>query len=165
MGTCSKIAGSCTHTYQNNKRNNMKLYVYSLLVLMLIAGCTSSHSDPQPSTPEDLFLSKLRGTWTLTTGEVTVDGLDVTNAFTSMEVTFSSDSKFSVKNAVVPIWPSNGTFALKANGQSFDIVRSDDIILTVQTIDSGKLTISFNYDSSAGRKKAVSGKYVFEFKR
>jgi hypothetical protein len=134
------------------------LLTAALLCAVSFSACDGS-DDP---TEEQLFLKRLEGRWTLTTGSVKVDGRDVTNSFAGMEITFSSDKTYVVANPVSPIWPATGAFTLeRVSSDLFNILRDDQILITVEALTSSTVTMSFHYTSPNGRTKEVSGEYVF----
>ena len=137
----------------------------NILLLAVVVGIVFIQSCDNESGPseEQLFLDKLKGTWTLTTGHVALDGKDVTNSFAGMEINFAADKSYTVTHAVSPIWPASGTFRLEKSGSAglFNIIRSDDILITVTDLTASTVTLKFQYTSSSGRSKSVSGQYEF----
>ena len=141
----------------------------NILLLALVVGIVFIQSCDSESGPseEQLFLDKLKGTWTLTTGHATLDGKDVTNSFPGMEISFAADKNYTVTHPVSPIWPASGTFRLEKSGSSglFNIIRSDDILITVSDLAASTVTLKFQYTSAGGRSKSVSGQYEFVMNR
>lgn len=145
------------------KKNAFLLSINLLVVAGLSIFLFACDPDPKPS-QEEVFEKKLSATtWTLATGSV--EGRDVTTAFANLSVTFDAKS-FTVTNAVPPIWPSSGTFNLQSRADgSFDLLRSDDVLLEIITLTDNQLKIKLQYSSSSGRVNSVSGQYEFEFKK
>jgi hypothetical protein len=141
----------------------------NILMLAVVVGIVFIQSCDNESGPseEQLFLDKLKGTWTLTTGHVRLDGKDVTNSFAGMEISFGADKSYAVANAVSPIWPESGTFRLEKSGSAglFNIIRSDDILITVSDLAASTVTLKFQYTSASGRSKSLSGQYEFVMNR
>ena len=129
----------------------------------VINGCDSS--DDQPS-PDDQFLRELSGTWTLNAGQVTIDGLDVTEAFAGMSITFSTDKSYSTLHGIAPIWPANGSFVInkEADG-SYSLLRDNEVYVKVSNLTSTSVRLTMQYSASAGRTKGTSGQYEFTMHR
>ncbi len=145
--------------------NKMKLIVSLMTLAIAVAGMLSCESDDPKLDAEAQFIKGLAGTWTVTGGSVTRDGADVTAFFNDMTITFAADRSYTVANGVVPIWPANGNFTLQKNNKSFNILRDDDVVITVSELQTSSLTLSFNYVAPAGRAKSISGEFVFHLKK
>lgn len=130
---------------------------------LILSACGN---DPKEPTEEELFQDKLNHTWTLTTGQVTADGVDVTEAFASMTVTFTSDKHYTTAHGVAPIWPAAGTFKLeKSSNNLYDILRDDGMQIQVLALTDKSITLSLQYAYTGGRSGRVSGNYRFIMNR
>jgi hypothetical protein len=131
--------------------------------IFILSACSS---DPKGPSEEQLFQDKLNHTWNLTTGQVTVDGLDVTKAFVNMTITFTSDKHYTTVHGVTPIWPAAGTFKLeKSSNNLYDIIRDDGMQIKVLALTDQSITLALQYAYAGGRSGRVSGNYQFIMKR
>jgi len=135
----------------------MKINTTFLIAIMAICiACGGDHNEPSE---EDIFMSKLCQTWN--TNAVTVDGLDVTNDFAGMTITFDADNHYTTTHAVPPIWPASGTFTLQKSGSAYEITRDDGTGITILELTDKSITFSFQYTHAGARINNVSGKYQF----
>jgi hypothetical protein len=160
-----KDAGSFYRAHkQKNMKLNSKLWMITLALAALILS--SCGSDPKGPSEEELFLDKLDHTWTLTTGQVTVDGVDVTESFAGMTLAFTSDKHYTTAHGVAPIWPAAGTFKLEKSSNSlYDIIRDDGMQIKVMALTDQSITLSLQYAYTGGRSGRVSGNYRFIMNR
>lgn len=130
----------------------------AVLAIGTLAGC-----DDEPAvSKEEVFLNDLNGQWTLTAGQVTVDGKDVTNAFKGMTITFSTGKNYAVINPMPPLWPSGGSFTLEAaSNDLFDIRRDDNVLVSVTSLSPTMVALQLQYTAPSGRANSVSGQYTF----
>jgi hypothetical protein len=133
----------------------------ALLSLLVLTRC---NDDPSPA-EEKLLSEQLDGGWRLTTGKVTIDGVDVTGAFHDMTITFSKDMTYSVENPKSPIWPAYGSFVIEKRDGGFMLVRDDDREVSVEAISATHLVLSLQHKMPGGRSKGVGGEYRFEMNR
>lgn len=145
----------------------MKINIQNILcaaILLFLLPLQSCHDDSDP-TPEEKYLARLSASWII--DEVTVDDRMVTGAFAGMELTVNNQKKFSVKNPVPPIWPSNGAFTLRllSGSSEYSILRADGVEVTVVELTETNLTLQLQYvaPDTDGRIKSVSGIYEFHF--
>jgi len=142
-----------------------KAFLIFILTLGSIAfsSCGGGHDEP---TDEDIFLGKLAQTWSVTGGQVTVDGLDVTEDFEGMTITFGADKHYTTVHGVPPIWPAAGTFTIKAFGNNmYDITRDDGTQISILALSDKSITLTLQYTYSGARSSEVSGKYQFVMTR
>lgn len=143
---------------------NSKLWIITFALGIFIL--TSCGSDPKGPSEEELFQDKLDHIWTLTTGQVTVDDVDVTEAFASMTIAFTSDNHYTTVHGVAPIWPAAGTFKLeKSSNNLYDIIRDDGMQIKVLALTDKSITLSLQYAYTGGRSGRVSGNYKFIMNR
>jgi hypothetical protein len=135
-----------------------------ILCLLLVSGISCNKDSPSA---EEVFLDKIVGTWVPATAGVELDGEDVSDIFEDFEVTFTSDRTYNTTDGNDRVWDNSGTFTLSAasNDAGFNIIRDDDVEIRVEELTEDKLILSFNYDASTGRKKSVSGEFVFDLER
>lgn len=130
------------------------------LIVIFIACMIGSCSEEENPNAEAKFLKKLSGTWKIST--IQLDGTDVTESFTGMELTFSKKKTYGVISGVAPIWNDTGTFSLLPQDDSYSIIRDDGVIMVVEKLTNDKLMLRFMYTSSFARAGSVSGEYVFD---
>lgn len=139
----------------------MKRYatLFIISILTLLAACSEDESKPSA---EKKFLADLAGTWNVSS--VTLDSENVNEEFENLTITFKEDRTFAVTNPVGNIWPSTGTFELqKASGELFNLMRDDDVLISVDAMTGNSLTLSMQFDSAPGRLRGLTGEYSFTF--
>lgn len=140
---------------------SIKIFIGAVIALAtLLAGCKKDEVAP---TPAELFMSRLAGTWKLTTA--VLDDAEVTKYFPGLEISFSLEKTFTVKNAVAPVWPSVGTFELQPRQEHFDILRIDGVLVAVSDLADKSVRLNFNYSPANGRTESVSGEYEFVLRK
>lgn len=133
-------------------------------LLVITFSVISCSEEDDKKTKEETFLSNLSGTWQ--TDAVTLDDEDVTEEFNDMTVTFKKDQTFTVQNPVGNIWGGAGTFTLEeGTGDNFNLLRDDDVFVTVIQLTETTLVFSMQFDSAPGRTRGLAGDYIFEMKR
>lgn len=131
------------------------------LNLFFFAGCKNDGS-PQLETDKvrQLLTS---GTWSIES--VTVDGVDQTNMYAGLAVTFTT-SGFTVTNGGV-VWPATGAWTFP-DETGKRILRGDDLLIEVREISDARLVLALNWTSTTlgpGRVSSLSGEHVFTFGR
>ncbi|MCH6200757.1 hypothetical protein MMU07_14320 [Aquiflexum sp. LQ15W] len=147
------------------QHNQNKIYslVFSMMLVLTLAlsGCGDEVETPQPSA-QDIAREKLTSaTWKLT--KVTVDGVDQTNVYKDLTLTFSNTAYSSTNGKV--IWPSSGSWTFD-NDQATAIKRNDGLEISIQNLTNSSLRMGLDWESTSigtGRVLAVGGKHVFEF--
>ncbi len=130
-------------------------------LLVILQSC--KHDDASPD-EQSIFIGKISQTWK--TNRVTVDGVDVTSYFKDMAITFRGDQTYTVANPVSPIWPASGLFETVATTDgSFDIERSDGVMIDVTSLAATSVILELLYTSPNGRVAEVTGHYKFELTR
>jgi hypothetical protein len=133
---------------------------FAIAINFMINSCSE---DDKPS-KQETFLADLSGTWQV--DAVTLDNVDVTEAFGDMAITFKKDKTFTVQNSVGNIWGESGAFTLEeSSGGNFSLLRDDNALVTVDELNETTLTLSMQFDSAPGRVRGLAGEYVFEMKR
>jgi hypothetical protein len=142
----------------------MKSYkiLLSIVAMSATAFFAACDKDSEGPNEEQRFLKKLAGEWTLTTGHVSVDGVEVSGSFAGMAIIFTPSKNYSVTNGIPPIWPTSGSFTLQPKGNSsFDILRDDGVLISISNLADQTVTLSFTYTFAGGRRKSISGDYEF----
>lgn len=133
--------------------------IYSCALLLIVGACSKDEAGP---TAEEKFLADLEGTWQI--NDVTLDNEDVSDEFDGLAVSFTEEQTFTVTNSVGNIWPASGLFELQeTTGDLFDLIRDDEVVMTVDELTDNSLVISFEFDSAPGRLKGLAGEYTFTF--
>ena len=135
--------------------------IASAFVVMILATFAACNKNSPTASEETL--SKLTGTWHVST--VTVDGVDATDLFQNMTVTFSKTDVTASNGGVV--WPALETWTF-FEGNEKVIQRADNVNMTIETLSNTKLTLSLLWSKTTygpGRSNSISGKHVFEFSK
>lgn len=134
--------------------------IYLLLIVGFLTSCGGN--DPKPITEEEEQLKMLSKTWNLS--NASVDGLNVEEWFSGLQISFTESKSFTVENAVPPIWIASGAFELEKSGSNYVIKRSDGVDLLISTLNETSVSISMNYvaDDNA-RIAGITGSYTFIF--
>jgi hypothetical protein len=136
----------------------MKTIVKIILLVIgpwALAGCGGS----DPKSEKEVMLEKLTAnTWKISSA--VVDTKQATGAFSGLEISFTN-TNLTVVNEVPPLW-NNATFIVEKNGQTFQLLRSDGIVMDVKEITKTNLKLQFQY-YTGGKVSSVSGMYTFEF--
>lgn len=130
-----------------------------LLNLFFLAGC---RNDDSPQLETDRIRELLTsGTWTVES--VSIDGVDKTDMYAGLAVTFTN-SGFTVTNGGM-VWPGSGAWTF-ADDTGKRLLRSDDIMMDVREINESRLVLAFTWNSTTfgpGRVSSLSGEHVFTF--
>lgn len=132
-------------------------------LLLLSAVACKKDKDPKPSAAELTTQQLISSAWTL--ANLTVDGVDQTNMFADITLSFTT-SNFITTNGN-PVWPSSGTWAFTDNTAT-EILRSDGVTLTIEGISETKLELSFMWNDTSfaeGREGSIEGQHIFTFTR
>jgi hypothetical protein len=129
--------------------------------LMMLGFTSCSSGDPEPEVEiTDDPKTKLYATWTLSgTGYVKKDGADVTAKYAGLELTFSTDGKYTSKNGG-HVFKSAGTFSWAGeNAEAFN--RDINIPTQVSIGDNGAMRLTFQLDASdiSGKTSATVGNW------
>jgi hypothetical protein len=145
----------------------MKVLLVLQLLLILCAITMLQACDDQSESPNqtEQFLKQLQGTWTLTGGAVTADGIDITAAFPGFTITFYENKSYAVARSVAPLWPASGSYSINENGMEFNIIRDDNVLVAIKSLRDDELLFEMQYTSSEGRIKSLSGQYIFRMTR
>lgn len=129
------------------------------LNLFFFAAC---RNDDSPQLETDKIRQTLTsGTWIIQS--VTIDGVDNTDMYAGLTLTFTN-SGFTVTNAGV-VWPSTGVWTFP-DETGKRILRGDDLLIEVREINDSRLVLALNWTSTTfgpGRISSISGEHVFTF--
>jgi hypothetical protein len=135
------------------------------ITVVICTTLTSCSKDDDPSAQE-IFLNKLAGDWTLTSGKVLLDGMDVTGSFPGLRIVIKKNRTFTTTNPVSPIWPASGSFTLQeSNGTFTSFLRNDGMSVSIEELTSSSVVLGIQYTSPVGRSNSVSGQYKFYMTR
>lgn len=141
------------------RHSSLVACLFSMVVL--VTSCKKD-KDPKPS-EQDLFIEKLSANWTVS--EVTIDEVEVTNAFENLSLSFTKEKTYTTTNSVAPIWPASGTFTVASGSavNAFMLLRNDDVLISVLSVSATRLQLEFTITAPTSRTKQVSGRYEFTF--
>jgi hypothetical protein len=100
---------------------------------------------------------------------VTVDGVDRTSYYTSLQLTLPASGTSQVAYTATstgdakPVWPASGTFTEKTETQ---VTRDDGVVIDVEFPSDTQMTLTFDWtttDYSPGRAEGIKGRHVFKF--
>ena len=134
----------------------------SIVGLILALGIVFSACKKDPVTPktdEELQLEKLEKTWIVESGsnKVTIAENDVTDEWTSFELTFTEGNYTSSGAASTDVWPAGGTWSFATDDVT--IIQRDGIDISINVSDN-TLLMTFTY-TTGGRLDGVDGNWVF----
>ncbi|MBT1696641.1 hypothetical protein KK083_07140 [Fulvivirgaceae bacterium PWU4] len=144
----------------------MRRSVYMLAIMISVVYLSGCDGGDEPGAQE-IFMDKLAGSWTLRSGRVTVNDVDVTGAFKELAITFNKDMSYNVTNPAASLWPQSGSFTLQPSDADalFNIVRDDNVVVAVKELTATTVTLAMQYAPPGGRVKSVGGQYVFKMNR
>lgn len=128
--------------------------------MALLASINSCKKSTSPTPVENATKLLVDGSpWK--PSSVTVDGVDKSDTFSSLTLSFSSTAFTSSNGA--PVWPGAGTWKFDdASAKTF--TRDDGLVVTIESLSSGKLTLTLTWAQPTygpGRTTSISGKYIF----
>lgn len=137
--------------------------IITISLLSLALGLSSCKEDEdKKSDPRDL----LERTWILgSEGSVTKDGSDVTDDYTGLQVTFSSDGTYAALNSG-HFFNASGTWAWQGNAVT-SLTLDGDFSVQVAELSETDLHLQLvleTDDLEGGRIKGLVGEYDLRFK-
>lgn len=96
---------------------------------------------------------------------VTVDGINHTNTYRELVLSFTKENYTSVNGRV--IWAASDTWEFVDASQTV-FRRGDDILVTIQSLTLNSMVLSLDWESNSidtGRQLAIAGRHIFEFGR
>ena len=135
---------------------NKYILPMALAVVMLATFSCSTEND-NTEAPTDLARRLLNGTWKVKT--LTIDDVDKTADFSTLEITFADGTYKSSNSAKV--WPSSGAWVLK---DEKTINRDNELDVRIDKLDEQSVTLSLTQDTAfgIGRVSTLGGHLVFE---
>ena len=131
--------------------------VYTLVVLMLVMVSSCGKDDPSTPDERDLAFEKLSGSWTLgSTGEVIVDGQDVSLNYSGFSLSFT-DGAYTTINAG-ELFNASGNWSW-ANEQAGEITLNGNRSIRLMSLSDSQFTFSFTFSGNGGVRAGVSGGY------
>lgn len=142
-----------------NKR--IGLYGITALVIFITTLIFSSCGSKDPSPMETNTKLLTNGTWKV--NSVKVAGVDKTNLFTGMTITFSENTYAATNGG--PIWGTSQSWSFIDNtAKSFTI--SSGIQVDIIELTDASLILELTWDKTTlegGRSKSVEGRHEFVF--
>jgi hypothetical protein len=124
--------------------------------VVMISSC--KRDDP---TEAQILTKQISRSWRIQ--EVELDGRIITDAFPGLVVTFTKTKEYNVVNPVPPIWSASGTYQITTDNGEKNLVLNGNSIIGITTISNTELVLHMHYDSPGGRRREVSGDYIFTF--
>jgi hypothetical protein len=135
------------------------LVVAILLMLSTLAGCKKKGDEV--SIEEANLRRLIAKPWTVVS--VKVDGVDKTDQFEGLTITFTRTGYNTVNGNIV--WPALGTWSF-TNDQASAFIREDDTTVAIKKLTDTELEVEFEWASTIfgpGRGSAIAGTHVFVF--
>lgn len=141
----------------------MKKIIVLLMANLFVCGLLFVQScgkkDPSPTEQASAILNS--GLWKMKT--VLVDGVDQTNIYKGLTITFTSSAYTTTNGGQV--WPASGTWIFSDNtGKA--ITRSDGLPVTLPSADNNTLVLKLTWSKTTfgpGRASSLKGDNVFTF--
>ncbi len=154
-------------------------YLLSAVVLVFLLANASCKSDDDPGVPAaDQLGTKFTSAWNATS--VDFDGQDRSADYADFQLTIGYTAGTNAGtyritggpqgSGIVP-FAGQGTWSFQSeitdpNPSSFNIVRNDDLVITISSLTDTNLQLSFVFDDgthSSSRTEAVDGTWTFDF--
>jgi hypothetical protein len=139
------------------------IIIFRTSTLCLLLGQASCGGDDAAPSETDRVRGILKGAWKVQT--VRVDDTDQTTRYKNLTLTFT-DANYSTTDGA-PVWPAAGGWTFTdETGKA--ILRSDDVIITVEEATASTLVLRFDWDTTTigpGRIKSIQGEHVFTFEK
>jgi hypothetical protein len=126
--------------------------------LLTLAGCKNDERILETDRARKLLTAS---TWTIQS--VTVDGTDRTSSHAGLTLHFTNTHYTTTHGGA--LWPESDIWTFVDNTGRV-IVRGDDIEMTIQEINTGKLVLNFTWMETTlgpGRLSSTSGEHVLTF--
>lgn len=142
----------------------MKKIIVLLMANLFVCGLLFVQScgkkDPSPTEQASAILTS--GFWKMKT--VLVDGVDQTNIYKGLTITFTSSAYTTTNGGQV--WPASGTWIFSDNtGKA--IIRSDGLPISIpSSTDNNTLILKLSWAKTTfgpGRASSLKGENVFTF--
>jgi hypothetical protein len=130
----------------------------SLSLLMMLASCGGD--DPKPSARDKIKEKLVGATWNMES--VTVDGVDRTDVYEGLTITFGEGIYTTTQGG--PVWPASDTWTF-ASDDATAVTRGDGIRVDVEATE-GILQLSLTWTKTTygqGRVASMQGQHVFTF--
>jgi len=139
--------------------NNLPIII--LLSIILISGCSKDDGgDPSPLDEQLALLENESQSWVSAGGSIVKDGFDVSDQFAGFKLTITAFD-YTTENSLSGVWADQGSWTFK-DDQITTLERNDGVIITIQSISSSQLVLSFtDPNGTGGRYSSIPGDYVF----
>jgi hypothetical protein len=142
------------------KNRNIEYGLTGLVTLIATIALSSCGSNvPSPSETNRKLLTN--GTWLI--NSVKVDGVDRTNLFTDMSITFRDQDYTAVNGG--PIWGTTQNWTFTDNAaKAFS--NASGVVVDIKEINATSLKLELSWNQSTldgGRNKSVEGLHEFQF--
>lgn len=139
---------------------NLKYRITGLVILTATIVFSSCGSDePSPAETNTKLLTS--GAWSV--NSVKVDGIDRTNLFNGMSITFTDQDYTAVNGG--PIWGTTQSWTFTDNAAN-TFSFSSGIVADIRELTTSSLKIELRWNKTTldgGRDKSVEGLHEFQF--
>lgn len=139
------------------------LLIGLVVLSVTFTGCKKKNEEPKPNKTDQVKSMLTGGKWTMQS--VTVDGVDKTDVYAGLTVTFTSSGYTSTNGA--PVWPASGTWFFQ-DDTGVLIGRGDGTSIVIENITQTNLKLDLSWPTNtlgSGRVSSVAGNHVFTFSR
>jgi len=130
-----------------------------LFTVTILAGC----DDEVPASEKQTNLLLAGQPWVIE--NLTVDGVDKTNLYPSLKLTFAKQTYSSEGGE--PVWPASNTWSY-TNATATAFTRGDGVEVLIESVTSSSLVLKLSWDETTiggGRGESIEGDHVFTFSR
>ncbi len=131
--------------------------LFFFVILASIGVTQGCNDDDDDIDPLQTRLAELTGTWQL--GSVLNDANDVSDQFQGFMLTLNADKTFFTTNGG-NAWPATGSFDFVDDNIN-QILRSDDIAITIADVTTNSLQLTFMQNAITGRTQGITGSFSF----
>jgi hypothetical protein len=132
----------------------------AIMLLVSIVSLSACSSSDEPDSREKTLKTLTGVAWNIE--QVMLDGQEYTDLYDGMTLTFNQNGTYSTIAGNSPVWDAEGTYELiSAEALLLDGNRT----VTIETIGSRQLTLSFDYQGIESRTSSIGGSYTFIYSR
>jgi hypothetical protein len=139
-----------------------KLFSFLIGILLCAISTCSCNEEKELSQKEIIKANLIDAIWKIKS--VYVDGVDYTNFYSGMTITFNETSYSATNGGVV--WPASGTWQFNSSDGT-KIIRGDGLEITL-SVTASQLDMLLFWPTTTyggGRTKSITGNHVFTFSK
>lgn len=153
--------------FKYKELTNMKtikniIQIIILAQVVLLVSCGGGDNPTPAADPRQEVIEALTKTWTVTSA--TFDDVTVSGDWNGFSLEFT-DSQGYTTNASTDeqklVWPTSGSYSFPDASNSFRILRSDGVEITISDLTETSATLSFQILQRSGRASGLIGEWIF----